>query len=449
MLKTKLAVGRLYLFLSICFYVNNILQNLSVDEKKTFSFHLVYSVIEGVILGILALNEYVLIKSLNGTELQVGILFQFGAVLLLFSILFNEWIRRSVDKAKLIRRLAWITRVPLFFLFFFPHSAIDMQQGQQLFGTLFLLVFLLFYLANPIIYPIINLLLKSNYKHENFGPLYSYATGLNKLVMLGATLVFGIWLDADPFAFAYVYPAMAVLGIGSIYILALIPYKLDNELDVSRRGLMQSTKESLSSMFRIFRINKAYRDFETGFALYGFAWMTTVAVITIYFDKELHLSYSSVAFYKNAYNLLSILMFPFFGKLIGRIDPRRFAIYTFMSLFVYFFFLVLTQAFPANATVAGVQLYFMLIPAFMSHAVFAATMGLLWYIGSAYFSRNEEAAEYQSIHLTMTGIRALYGPILGVFFYKWFGITWTFLFAMAALLMAVYILRKSMRRHPV
>jgi MFS family permease len=426
----------------------NILRNLTHQERKTFGFHLAYSFIEGIILGLLALNEFVLIKSLNGTDMQIGFLFQFGSVLLLFSILFNEWIRRSANKAKVIRILAWVTRLPLLLLFFFPHSSLD-PKSQQVFAGIFLLIFLLFYLANPIIYPIINLLLKGNYKHENFGPLYSYATGLNKLVMLGATFIFGIWLDADPFAFTYAYPVMALLGIASVYILLAIPYKLENEHYIAPRGLWRTIRESMINMGRIFKINKAYRDFETGFALYGFAWMTTVAVITIYFDKDLHLSYTSVAFYKNAYNLLSILFFPFFGKLIGQIDPRKFAIYTFLALFAYFFFLVLTRAFPGYSMVAGVQVYYMLIPAYMSHAIFAAAMGILWYIGSAYFSKNEEAADYHAIHLTMTGVRALYGPILGVLFYKWFGITWTFIFAMAALLVAVWVMRSSMRKHPV
>jgi hypothetical protein len=428
--------------------VRHILHNLSAEEKKTFILHLVYSVIEGIILGILALNEYVLIKSLNGTNMQIGLLFQFGSVVLLFSILLNEWIRRSLNKARLIRWLAWITRVPLLLMFFFPHSPAGLNS-QQLFGTVFLFIFLLFYLANPIIYPIINLLLKSNYRHDNFGPLYSYATGVNKLVMLGATLVFGIWLDINPFVFTLVYPVMAVLGIGSIYILSLIPYEEEKANTLPRMGIWKSTLESIRNMSRIFRINKAYRDFETGFNLYGFAWMITVAVITIYFDKELHLSYSSVAFYKNSYNLISILLFPFFGRLIGKIDPRKFAIYTFLSLFVYFFFLMLTRAFPGFSVIAGIQIYYMLIPAFLSHAVFAATMGLIWYIGSAYFSQKSEAADYQSIHLSMTGIRALYGPILGVLFYQWFGITLTFIFAMAALLIAIFVMHNSMRKHPI
>jgi len=278
------------------------------------------------------------------------------------------------------------------------------MKGQHI--TVATVFFLLFYLTNPIIYPVINMLLKSNYRHENFGPLYSYATGVNKLVMLGATFGFGIWLDADPYAFIWVYPAMAFLAILSVYLLSMIPFDPATPVSLPEKGLMVSVRDSLRNMGRIFKVNKPFRDFETGFNLYGFAWMTTVAVITIYFDKELHLSYSSVAFYKNSYNLISILLFPFFGKLIGRIDPRKFSVYTFLSLFVYFLFIVLTRVFPGNTTVAGIQLYYMLIPAFLAHAVFAATMGLLWYIGSAYFSRKEEVADDQSIHLSLTRVRA-------------------------------------------
>jgi hypothetical protein len=36
-----------------------------------------------------------------------------------------------------------------------------------------------------------------------------------------------------------------------------------------------------------------------------------------------------------------------------------------------------------------------------------------------------------------------------VLFYQWFGITLTFAFAMGALLVAIFVLMRSMRRHPV
>ncbi|MFA7408778.1 MAG: MFS transporter [Bacteroidales bacterium] len=427
--------------------MREILKSLLPGERRAFGLHLLYSFIEGVILGVLALNEYVLIKSLKGTDFQIGLLFQFSVILLLFSVILNEWIRRSSDKARLIRTVAWITRVPLFFLLFFPRS-VEAFGDNQLYNLAFLGIFLLFYLANPIIYPVINLFLKNSYRHHVFGSLYSYATSLNKAAMLLATFLFGIWLDADPYVFVYVYPVLALLGIISIYILSRIPHT-PMPVELEKRGFWKSVTSSILNMMRIFRTNKPYRDFETGFALYGFAWMTTIAVITIFFDKVLNLSYSSVAFYKNSYNLIAIVLLPLFGKLIGKIDPRKFGVYTFLSLFFYLFFLMLTQYLPGHITIFGIQLYYMLIPAFLSHAVFAATMALLWYIGSAYFSKPEEAADYQSIHLTMTGIRGLYGPILGVLLYQLLGLTWTLVFAMIALLTSVWILLWSMHRHPV
>ena len=91
----------------------------------------------------------------------------------------------------------------------------------------------------------------------------------------------------------------------------------------------------------------------------------------------------------------------------------------------------------------------MLIPAFLSHAVFAATMSLLWFIGSAYFSNDDNAANYQSVHLTLTGMRGLFAPLLGVFFYEVFGFTWTFGIAVFSLAMAIILMFWSMKNRAI
>ncbi len=49
---------------------------LEINEKKVFGLHLLYSVIEGVLFGVVALNEFVFIKTLNGTKMHLAILFQ-------------------------------------------------------------------------------------------------------------------------------------------------------------------------------------------------------------------------------------------------------------------------------------------------------------------------------------------------------------------------------------
>jgi len=420
-----------------------VLRQLNSNERQVFLIHLGYSVLDGFVLGVLALNEFVLIKSLEGTDYQIGILFQLSVILLLFSILFNEWIRRIRVKKALIRWLALITRLPLLALLLFPDTLDEVRQ-QPIYGYVFLIIFLLYYLANPIVLPIINLMLKNSYSGNHFGRLYSYATSVNKIVMLVATFLFGYLLDHDPYAFRYVYPLIAIIGIGSLFLFSLIHIESGETYEV-RQGVLQSVVNSLRRSFNTLISNKPFRDFEIGFMFYGFAWMMTIAVITIFFEHQLHLNYSSVAFYKNAYNLIAIAILPFFGRLIGQIDPRRFAIITFGSLLFFLFFLGLTEFFDQSVELAGLKIYFMLIPSYLSHAVFAATMSLLWFIGSSYFSKPSEAGDYQSIHLTLTGVRGLFAPLIGVTFYQLWGFALTFTIAIVSLAVAIAIMFFSMR----
>ena len=401
-----------------------------------------YSFIEGIIMGVLALNEFVLIKSLKGSNFQIGVLFQLSVILMLFSVLFNEFLKRNGNKPALLRRVALFTRLPLLLLLFFPNTT----QGYidaPFFQYLFLIIFLLFYLASPIILPSINLFLRTNYKGGHFGSLYSYATTLNKIVMLFATFGFGLLLDIDPYAYSYVYPVLAGLGIASVHLLSKIPY--EQTIVEAKTSFLVSVRKSLINMWQIIAKNKPYRDFEIGFMLYGFAWMTTIAVITIFFDRVLNMNYSTVAFYKNAYNILAILILPFFGRLIGKIDPRKFAVYTFLSLLLFLFFLALTEYFPQSFEFFGIKIYYSLILAYLAHAVFAATMSLLWFIGSAYFAKDQDAANYQSVHLTLTGVRGLFAPLVGVVFYELFGFSWTFGIAIISLAIAIILMLISMK----
>lgn len=419
---------------------------LSYKEKKTFRLHLAYSIIEGFILGILVLNEFVFLKSLHGSDYQIGLLFQFSVVAMVLLLLFNEFIRRIRNKKYLLRITGVVTRAPLFLLLFFPT---DMQEltANNAYHLLFLIIFLIYYLANLVIFPTINLLLKNNYEHPNFGELYGYATSVNKVLMLVSTFLFGFLLDRDKFAFTYVYPGLAILSIIAIFLLSNIEY-LDKDLKSIREPFFAAVKQSSIRMVNILRFNRPYLHFEIGFMLYGFAFMSTVAVITIFYEKALHLSYSGVGFYKNVYNIIAILLLPLLGRMLGKTDPRKFAIFTFSSFLLFFFFTGLTEYLPYNFQLFGISIYPVLLVAVLFNGIFAAAMALLWYIGSAYFCSREEAADYQSVHLSLTGVRAVFAPLLGVFFYGLIDFTGTFTVAIAALTAAILVMLVSLRRYP-
>jgi MFS family permease len=403
-----------------------------------------YSVIEGVILGVLALNEFVFIKSLKGSDYQLGFLFQFSMVVFIFLVFINEFIKRAGNKNRLLIWVGILTRAPLALVLFFPSN----QGGiiaTPVYHYIFLGIFFIYYFGNTIIYPMINLFLKNSYDHSNFGKLYGYASSANKIVMLVATFFYGMFLDIDNFAFRYVFPVIAVLGISSTWLLSLIHYK-NPELTVKKQSFIRSVKNSILTMTGILKNNKPYTHFELGFMFYGFSFMITVTVITIFFDRALHLNYSSVAFYKNSYNILAILLLPYTGKLLGKMDPRKFAAITFASLMLYILFIMLTEYFPMHIEIAGVEVYLMLVIAFLFYGIFAATMALLWFIGSAYFCKPEDAGDYQSVHLSLTASRASFAPLLGVFFYGIMGFSGTFVIAIISLLIGIGVMYWSYSR---
>lgn len=419
-------------------------EELNVNEKRTFRLHLAYSLIEGVILGVLALNEFVFIKSLHGSNYQLGFLFQFSMVVFVFLVFINEFIKRAKNKNRLLIWVGILTRLPFLLIFFFPQNQ-EAVLATPIYHYIFLGIFFIYYFGNTVIYPLINLFLKNQYSHQNFGKLYGFASSANKIVMLVSTFFYGMILDINDFAFTYIFPVIAILGMISVYLLSLIRYH-GPDLAIRKQRFLRSVKNSILTMTGILRNNKPYTHFEIGFMFYGFSFMITVTVITIFFERELHLNYSSMAFYKNAYNILAIVLLPYTGKLLGKIDPRKFAVITFASLTLYILFVMLTESFPAHVNIAGVDIYFTLVIAFLFYGVFAATMALLWFIGSAYFCKSEEAGDYQSVHLSLTGVRAMFAPLLGVLFYEIAGFRNTFLLAIVSLLFGIAVMYWSYRK---
>lgn len=419
-------------------------QELLPEEQQTFKLHLGYSLFDGFVAGVLTLNEFVFLRSLHGTSYQLSFLFQFSVLVFIFLILISEWLKRVANKQKLIRIVGIATRAPLALLLFFPRSP-DAFNASSVYHYIFLLLFLIYYLGNPIIFPTINLFLKSNYRHEKFGPLYSYATLWGKVVMLLTAFAYGFLLDYDNYAYTWVFALAALAGIGSVVMLARIRYVETVSL-IPKGGFLRSVRDSALGMRRIMKNNTPFRHFEMGFLFYGFAFMSTVTVMTIFFEKQLGLNYFSVATYKNAYNIIALFLIPFFGRVLGKIDPRKFAAFTFASIMLYLLSLVLTYYYPQHTQIGSFKLFYSMIPFVLSHSIFAATMALLWSIGSAYFCKPHEAGEYQSVHLFLTATRSVFAPLLGVLFYELYGFVFTFSVGAAALLIAIAIMVWSYRR---
>jgi len=418
--------------------------DLKINEKKIFGLHLLYSVIEGVLFGVMVLNEFVFVKSLKGTEMQLAVLFQTSVIVFVFSLVIHELLKRYKKKT-ILRVTALITRLPLLLILVFPRELLP-ANDMVFYHYFFLLIFLFYYLSMPVVYPIINSILKNNYSNSHFGTLYSYAAMTNKIVMMITTFVFGWILDIEPFSFVYIYPVLGILGIISLFLLSFAVKKDYLQTCDKNLSIMESLRKSFRDIKAIIKSNKPYRDFELGFMLYGFSFMLTVAIITLFLVEKLNLNYTSIAFYKNSYNLIAILLLPFFGNLIDRIDPRKFAAFTFLTLLMHLFFMGLTEYFPYYYDLGPYRFYYLLVISFAWNGLFAATMSLLWNIGSAYFCMDDDAGTYQSIHLSLVGTRALVAPLFGIWLYQYIGYSGVFALGVFLLSLSIAVMFWSLRR---
>ncbi len=422
----------------------NIFKKLNNKEIKVFKLHLSYSSIDGIVRGALILNQFIFIKSLQGTNVQLSFLFQFSMVVFLFAMLANEIMRRYRNRKKLLRVVAIISRLPLILFAFFP--VISDEPINPKFHYIFLGIFLLFYTSQIAVVPSINQYLKANYRHHNFGKLFGYATTANKTLMMIATFLVGILLDYDVNSYRYFYPLIGVLGVISIFLLTQIEFHHTPE-NIST-PIHKALEQSFVRIFNILKFNKPFRHLEIGFMMYGFSWMSTHAVITIFYKEVLNLSYSGVSFYNNAFNIVAILVLPLFGKLIGKTDPRRFGIITFGALMLFITFTALTQYFNGYTEILGVKIYYCLMIAVIFNGIFMGSMPLLWGIGSSYFCKPNEAADYQSVHLFLTGTRALVSPIIGIKLYEYFGFSITYLAGIIILIPTILLMIYSEKYYP-
>lgn len=421
-------------------------KNLTLKERVTFKLHFLYSLLEGLVMGVVLLNDFIFKRSLHGDNYQMAVLIQFSMLVLVFSIFANEIVKRTQNLKRLIRIIALCSRLPLLLILFFPRNDYDLQQSS-IYQYVFLIIFFLYYIATPIIFPLINLLLKTNYQHKNFGKLYSYSTSINKFTVLITAFIVGFLLDINTSNYTYIYPTMGLIGIFSLFSLSRIAYR-PASIKI-KQTIINAGIQSIKNMITVLKYNKPYRDFQIGFMFYGFAFMSTLSVVTIFLEEQLVLNYSSVAFYKNFANVITIVTLPYMGNILSKFDPRRFAVITFTCMLGYLLFILITNFFRLEYTLITIEFFPVLILAFIFFGLFTGSMNLLWNIGSAYFCKKEEAGLYQSIHLTLTGFRGFFAPLLGVVFYTYYGFTIAFCIAMACLVFAIGLMFYSIKKSPM
>jgi len=194
---------------------------------------------------------------------------------------------------------------------------------------------------------------------------------------------------------------------------------------------------------RLLKEDKAFAAFERNFSIYGMGFIIMTPVVPIYLVNHLQLSYTSNFLAKGIISQIGLLFLsPLLGRLHDRIHPFRFISIAF-GMLVAFPVMIIISSFFIRMHFVAVGLVFI---AYLMFGIAMAAVNISWNMSSIFFAGKDEAAMYQSVHVTMTGIRGIIAPVLGYILMKAFNIMAVFVAAGCFLVTAAIISYRDYKR---
>ena len=199
----------------------------------------------------------------------------------------------------------------------------------------------------------------------------------------------------------------------------------------------------IRNLFRIFKENRPFFRFEINFFLYGMAFMIASPAVPIFLVETLKLDYAPISVAKGlVFYTATILFTPVMGKLHGTGNPTKFCGYLFLSLILYPLLMLSIKYFGVDNNYLSPDILLYLTFFFFGVAMSGVTLS--WNLSSIYYAPPLQVANYQAVHITLTGVRGLFAPFIGYLILKLVSIEATFLVsAFFFLLAGVMMLRES------
>ncbi len=410
-----------------------IFRDLTPLERKTFLLHLLASAFEGSAFALWWIHDFFLKKTLHGENWQVWILVSLWPVANLTSVYFAGKAEEGRGLKPYLVAAALLGRLPLVLMAF--ASSIPVFLGLHA----------LYSLSFAVAKPAQTAILQANYREgrraELFGWAWTVTVALGGLGSLGA----GTLLDKFPSIYHLLLPLEGILGACYCLTLAAIPLasKPAPPSCQKREGLLGATARTI----RVFKENPAYLKYQINFMIYGLAFMVVLPVVPVLATKDLGLDYFQFTLARGILGPgISLLFMPWFGRKLDRLGPLRSSAMAFAVFSLYPLFLGLSPW-------IGVPFHSFWF--FLGFAFYGVAMGglmVIWHMGAIYYAPPGMTATYQGIHVTMTGLRGLVGPLAGYLCLTYLGTTVPFALSVTLFLAAAWLMqrqfRSERRQHP-
>lgn len=380
--------------------------NLNKLESKTFIILMISTFFGGLITCLGSIQDIIAKKALHSYDWQLTVLTMIWPVSNFFSIWWGKILENSRHKAKYFILGAFMGRLVLIFGLWVSNM------------TEFLLLLSSVYFFSSLLIPATNALYQTNIRPQNRGKIFGYTVSIGTFLSMIITYIAGKMLDIDESLYRQILFIAGISGCISSSVLAFIKTEKNHSAEGVKLDWHELLVQPVKRTFSLLKKNKDFAAFETNFSIYGLGFLMVTPVIPIYLVENLNMNYSSTFIAKGILAQVGVLLLsPFFGKLHDKRNIFHFGGIVFGLLSLYPLGFVISMLMPGTLSAT--------IMVFLSYLIFGIAMSgvnITWTMGSIFFAGREDASMYQSVHITLTGVRGLIAPLFGFLLYKTLGI---------------------------
>jgi MFS family permease len=408
--------------------------HLSKIEKRTFILLLISTFFNGFIMSLGNIQDIISKKTFHALDWQLTLLAMVWPVSNFISIWWGKILEHSKHKSRYFLLVAILGRLVLI-------AGLWIANMNQ-----FLLLLTFMFSFSSLLIPATNAIYQENISPDNRGRVFGYTVSLSTLISMILTYFAGRLLDINENSYHMILITAGIAGFLSALALSLV--KFDENYQKPNVGKMTPRDFAftpIKRMLEILKTNKEFAKFERNFSAYGMGFLIMLPVMPIYMVQTLKLNYTSNFLAKGILSQLGVLLLsPVLGKLHDKFHPHKFTALSFGSL----------ALFPAFFLVSGMMhdrfwAILMVNVAFVFFGVAMTGVNLSWNMGTIYFAGKGESPMYQSVHVTLTGIRGVIAPLLGLVLLRLFGIFSVFIFALGALILASWLSYRDYKNYKI
>lgn len=391
------------------------LSNLTGSEKQSTILLLVAALFNGVVQSLGQTQDIIARKALHAQDWQLMLMTMIWPVSNFLSIWWGRVFEQSHHKSRYFLFAGIIGRLTLIY-------AIWLTTMSE-----YLVLLALVFSANSLLIPAQNNIYQKNIDVSRRAKVFGYTISLGMIVSVTITFLGGRLLDVHEQSFRWILVGTGLCGFVSSAILSMIRIQEDpNRIIRPKLHWRKQLFDPIHRTISLLKENKPFAAFERSFSIYGMGFIMMQPIIPIYLVDKLHLSYTSNFLAKGVISQIGLLLLsPLLGKVHDRMHPFRFISAGFALLMVFPILFVVSSLW-AGESILPVVIVFI---AYFIFGVAMTVVNVSWNMSSIYFAGKDDASMYQSVHVTMTGIRGLIAPILGFALLRIFNITAVFVVA--------------------